>query len=336
MSSSDSSSLSRSELQSRAARAVYWIGPPVAVLLTLVQSPPTAALLPVIGLPTIYAVRKYKALPLKIQSNFETCFWIYTFSSTPGMVAAIAGQSTLFYGFFYQFYGSETMAFLKEFGARSSDGVPAAVIAARAAAAWSWRNVVQRAWFTYIIAGVWEEGVKYLPAAYALRRTPASDLQTRRHTVLQYAIASGLGFGTMELFLFVFGAAVEGDRFPALLLAVIERLVVGSPSHVLLTSLFGLRMLRYEAEAKDDQKSSTLGKVVTFFKALAPSMFYHGSSNFALMSISAMNGNVGWVHPTDTKSLVTLAGLIGGLMGMLAWHVRREWRLLKEMEKKQA
>jgi hypothetical protein len=41
-------------------------------------------------------------------------------------------------------------------------------------------------------------------------------------------------------------------------------------------------------------------------------MFLHGTFDFALLSISALNVNIGWIHPTEGISLIlTMALAIG-------------------------
>ena len=93
---------------SRSARAVFWIGPPITILATLAASPRTAALLPVISLPSAYAIRRYHGAKTEQHGNFETCIWTYLFTSTAGIALAGIGELVLIYGFSYLFHGENT------------------------------------------------------------------------------------------------------------------------------------------------------------------------------------------------------------------------------------
>ena len=218
------------------------------------------------------------------------------------------------------------MAFLKEAASGSSAGASEATLAARAATAWSWQNVVQRVWATYVIAGAWEEALKYLPIAY-LRRTRARE---QGDAYLHYAIAAGLGFGTMENLLATYGAAFADQSWAELAVTLAERTIMGTLGHVLAASLAGLRTLRGDLERRISKEKE---RGMPVWQVLGPSAFWHGTGNFVLMSISAMEGHVGWVHPSDFKGLLGTYALAGSVYAMSAFQVWSEWRQVKSLQR---
>lgn len=121
------------------------------------------------------------------------------------------------------FHGKQTLAFLLEAAKDSSDDVPSHIRAARAATAWTWQNVVQRIWATYVIARVVEESIKYLPIAYIRHHHPPSTDQHKGYSSLQCAVAAGLGFSTMENLLDICGGAHTGKSWQKLATTLVER-----------------------------------------------------------------------------------------------------------------
>lgn len=107
--------------------------------------------------------------------------------------------------------------------------------------------------------------------------------------------------------------------------------------HVLGTVLVVLRTSRgrYDLQTANKQEEvSPQNEFLKLWRALAPSMLYHGTFNFLLLSFSAVEGNVGWVHPTDAKGLAYALGGVAVVSGALVMHVRREWKRYERAEKK--
>jgi hypothetical protein len=100
--------------------------------------------------------------------------------------------------------------------------------------------------------------------------------------------------------------------------------VVGSAGHLLVTALTALRATRRDV----------YGDRMSLISVVGPAVFFHGAFNFVAMSASALEGNVGWIHPTGTWNTTAMIGLTTALMATSAWKVRREWKALEYRDKR--
>jgi len=247
------------------------------------------------------------------------------------MTFAAVAQIILGYGFLYLFHGDQTLAFLKD-ATTSPVDIDTSILAARAAAAWSWQNIVQRFWMTYVIAGGVEEMVKVLAVRFALHQSPPADHQDKRRLFFQYAVSVGLGYSIVESLLCLPGLANSRDGWIRMSTEVGERILYGSSTHVLTTALSSLRMLQSHDFHKSQHKNMLAAcptRVWSLFSAVGPSAIYHGTGNFLLFSISAMNGNLLWHHPWDAKSLAATYTMCVGLVVILGCNVQRKWQSMR-------
>lgn len=65
------------------------------------------------------------------------------------------------------------------------------------------------------------------------------------------------------------------------------------------------------------------GLQLTTWRILYPSVLYHGCFDLAMFGVSAMYGNVGWIHPTEPSRMLLLLVLAASMLATLAWHVTR-------------
>lgn len=307
----------------RPARLVYWIGPPTAIIAALVVSPRVAATLPAIALPTALAIQQYRSSPPKDDKEVERCFWIYLSTGVVGLAAAAAVQCVLGYGFLHLFHGDKTLNFIEE-AWQGIKELPAETLAARIADAWSWQSVAKRFFLSYIMAGLVEESIKLHPIAYLRRSQQISADTDSKATYIRYAVASALGFATMESIVGAWGLVIVGSSWTRVAVEMGERIIFGTIAHGLMTVLAAMRMSRLDDASKGDEKPKRL-TFRQWMRTIGPSALFHGSFNFSLFSISAMNGSLAWEHPETVGSLVAMYTIGLGLLGMLALKVKREW-----------
>ena len=65
------------------------------------------------------------------------------------------------------------------------------------------------------------------------------------------------------------------------------------------------------------------GQQLSPFRILYPSVLYHGCFDFAMFAVSAIDGNVGWIHPKEPSRILLLLALAVSMLSTLVWHVRR-------------
>jgi len=102
-------------------------------------------------------------------------------------------------------------------------------------------------------------------------------------------------------------------------LTLFERIIFGSLGHTIMALLTGLQSVRRDAR----------GEKLTIWQVLARAVAYHGTWDFILLSVSAWNGNVGWIHPTDVGSVVLALSSVIALQVKAAWDISRQ---LKELQ----
>ena len=301
------------------AKAFLWLGAPAAIIALAVNSPPTASILPIVLLPTIWALYKHRSLPAEQRvdpSHLALIFWTV---GTIGVVSVISIQALACYGVATLLFGTTLAAkdYMAEFGRSSVAGLTVDELGRRAELAHSWRHFAMLLFFTYVVAGGAEELLKFAPIAFLRSRQPdRMPMATKAKRYMQYAIAAGLGFSTTENVGFIMVAINDSHSVWKVALTVLERVLSGGPGHVLCACLSAINAARLD-HAKLTPR--------TLWQIVGLSAFYHGTFDFMLFAITAWNGNVGWIHPTDAVSLVTGALGVVALQGTLALQVGQRW-----------
>lgn len=273
----------------------------------------TASLFPML-IPAAYFLYYRSTLPLAHRGNPNTLIWISVFMALSTLLV-IAMQGALGYTFGLLTLGKTDMYFLMnelQTVSRERDVRDAEHRALRmefAARPAYWLNVL---FFAFVIAGACEELQKY--AALVLVRRYSSVVRAREYPV--YGAAAGLAFSTLENVGFVM--AVTDESAGKLLLTVVERLVLGTPGHVLCGVSTAAGLARREQ-----------GEEIRTWAVLVRSAVCHGLFDFGLFAISAMRGNVGWAHPEDVLGMVICVLWAASLISMLAWMVRADLRKSK-------
>ena len=313
---------------SLSARLLCYLGPPSTILLTSFASPRTALLSPVAFLPTFWFFRTWRASNNVNPSNrgeLEPMIWTYAAVGTVGLAAAMSVQMVICSAVSTILFGSGKMKdyYWSEFQRSTIDGLTADELTRRAELAFSWQNWVFGTIFTYLAAGLVEETLKYLPIAYARRRGTAEQRQQRNRAYIDYAMAGALSFGMLESIGFLYAACESGhETGPKLAFTLVERMV-GSIGHLLVASITALRATRRDY----------YGDQMSWWAVVGPAVILHGTSDFVAMTASALEGNVGWIHPTGVRNTTVMLGLISGLITTAGWLVRREWKMLDDRDR---
>ncbi|KAK5128572.1 hypothetical protein LTR85_003243 [Meristemomyces frigidus] len=310
------------------AKGFLWLGMPATTAYIAKASPTTASLLPVILLPTFWSVYKRRSMPLEHREMLESLAYIFWTVGTIGVFAVIVMQSLGSYGLARVLFGSRkvTSAYMREFGVTTIHGMGAEDISKRAQMAWRWEYFALLASFTYMLAGGLEELLKYAPIVYMRPRVPASTPKViRAKLYLQYALAAALGFSTLENVGFTMAALKSGERAPGTAVTVAERVTLSAPGHMLCAAMLAINAV--------DEEGSERG-ARSLWRTLGTSVLYHGRFHFMLFAISAWNGNVGWIHPTDATSIIVGLPMVEvfGLERALAMQVWRGWQALRTKE----
>ena len=252
--------------------------------------------------------------------------WTYAATGTVGLATAALIQMVICYATSTILFGSgETRKdFLNEIQRSTIDGLTTDGFTRRAELAASWQNWVFNGVFAFGMAGLVEETLKYLPIAYARRRGTAEQRQRRNRAYIDYALAGALSFGVVENIGFLYAACEQGhETGPKLVLTLFERMVVGSLGHLLVASLTALRAIRRDY----------YGDRLSWWAVVGPSVILHGTFNFMAITFSALEGNVGWIHPTGVRNTTAMLGLLTGLVATTAWQVRRDWKALDDRDR---
>ncbi|KAL9113466.1 MAG: hypothetical protein Q9227_002507 [Pyrenula ochraceoflavens] len=313
---------------STSARLFCYLGPPVTVLLTATVSPRTALLSPVAFIPTAWSFKQWQKV-IDVQPSrrgkLETMVWTFAATGTIGITSVALVQMAICSGVGrLLFKSSQTRKdFFEEFGRATVEGLTADQLAYRAQLASSWQNWVFNAVLFYIGAGLMEELLKYLLIIYARRQNSPEDKERRDRAYLDYALSSALAFSVVENIGF-FYASCEGanESWPRIALTLVERSVLGSAGHVLAAALTALRAIRKDY----------YGEKLGWWGAIGPSVLYHGTFDFVAMCFSMREGNVGWIHPSSMGTTGVMLSMAVGMVGTLAWRVRRNWKLLQNYD----
>ncbi|GFF84759.1 hypothetical protein IFM61606_03038 [Aspergillus udagawae] len=321
------SSIAPNSSLSLSTRLLCYLGPPSALLLIATTSPKTALLSPLSLVPTAVFYRKWRkrsrASPAR-HAELEPLIWTITLSGTLGLAAAAAVQMGICQAVSAVLFSSEELRteFWAEFSRITITGLTGEQLDRRAELASSWQNWIFNGTLTYLAAGLVEELLKYIPVIYA-RRRDAKKKQRRDRAYIDYVLASALGFSVVENIGFIYSACEGGqESWPKLLLTFVERVVLGQLGHLSVACLTALRATRR------DYHGDSLG----LWGVIGPAVWFHGTYNFALMSVSAMEGNVGWIHPNGLRNSVLALGLVSGMIGLAIQKVKQEWRKVQKYE----
>lgn len=275
-------------------RLLLYLGPPAIVAFTAYVSPRTGLLAPLAFVPTAIALRAWhqenKANPSK-RGELQPMVWTFAGLGTVGLVAVMLAQMALFQAATALIFGTGERAafFVAEFQRSTIEGMSRDELAKRALLAASWQNWLMNFLVAFGMAGLLEEILKVLPVIYARQRGTADDRKPRTRQYLDYALAGSLSFGVIENIAFLY-EAVEGagQTSSKLLVTALERLVFASAGHLLAAALSALRATRKDYYGDD----------LSWWDVIRPSVLLHGSQNFIAFSSGALEGSVGWMHPT--------------------------------------
>jgi len=296
-------------------RLLWTVGLPTAFAGLAYYSPPTAALTPVLLSPTILAAWQYRHLPREKSGSTDVATWTYVGTSILGPVAAGALQLCLITVMFKVLFGARQDDYMRELQRVTLEDVPADIIEARKQMAWTSNYFAALAVFSYVGAGLVEEGLKYI----ALRLAVFRARPKHEYGYLVYAAMAGLGYATIENIMFTHASVEKGDSAGMIGLTLFERILFASVSHTTMALLTGLQSIRRDAR----------GEKLPIWRVFARAVFYHGTSDFALFSLSALKGNVGWIHPTDAKSLILGFSPIIALQGYAVWDFLTQLKHLR-------
>jgi RsiW-degrading membrane proteinase PrsW (M82 family) len=316
---------------SLSARLFCYLGPPAAILLTSIASPQTALLSPLAFIPSALCFRYWKKnnnVDSSRRGDLEPLIWTYASVGTIGLVGAAVTQLAICYAAATLLFGSgeSRTNFFNELQLGTIADLTVDELTRRATLAASWQNWIFNGIFTFIAAGLVEEALKCLPIVYARRRGTPKSRKPRDRAYIDYALAGALSFGVVECIGSIYGACIDGQKtLPKILLTLFERVVIGSFGHLLLGFSTALRAIRKDYCGED----------MSWWSVVVPSVISHGVFNFVAISCSALEGNVGWTHPTSTKILAAMFGVLVGVVGLTIWQVRQDWMLLNEHDAKQ-
>ena len=308
------------------ARLFCCLGPLSAILLTSIASPRTGLLSSLAFAPTLYFFKKWRdanTVNPSRRAELESLIWTYAVTGTLGLVAVALLQMVVCTGASMILfpYASTRKEFWDEFGRGTVAGLTTDEVTRRAHIASSWQNWVFIGALSFAAAGLMEETLKYLPVAYARRRNTAGRRQPHDRAYLDYAMAGALSFGVTENIGFLYAACEKGqDTWSRFMLTLCERIVFGSSGHLLTSALTALRAIRRDH----------LGEHMSFLGVIGPSVLLHGVFDFVAMSSSAVEGNVGWIHPTDSKTMTVAFALLVSIVSTAAWQVWQNFKMLDE------
>ncbi|KAI1383096.1 protease prsW family-domain-containing protein [Hypoxylon trugodes] len=308
----------------QSTKILLWAVLPTLFITLSISSPITGALSLLILAPTLWLIHHNNTRPPPQKTDPETLLWTYVLTGTVGVIAIIIIQSLISYTLALALFQDTTSAFLKEMQ-RSEDDVASLkpdTLALRREMASQWSYWVFMFLFAFLAAALPEELLKYTGIIYARRR--GRVISERDYITL--GAASALGFSTIENIGFVYAAAVQQTtNFGKLALTVIERVVLGSPMHMM-----GGILTAFDASRRDFR-----GEDISLGRMMLVPVFFHGIWDFSLFGVSALDGNVGWVHPQG-KSLVLLLGIAAAILGTLTYVTQKRfesWKAQREKSK---
>jgi RsiW-degrading membrane proteinase PrsW (M82 family) len=298
-----------------ATRLLYTVGLPAAFAGLAYYSPPTAALIPVLMSPTLLAVWQYHRLPREEAGKPEIATWTYLGTSIIGPLVAGAIQLSLVSVMFKALFGGQADDYMRELQRITLENVPTEVLDARKHMAWTPQYFFAISIFSYLGAAVVEEAIKYLALRLAIYRARPKH----EYEYILYAAMAGLGYGTIENILVTYASIEKKETVGMIALTLFERIVFASIGHTIMALLTGLQSIRRDAR----------GEKLPIWRVLARAVAYHGTWDFVLFSVSAWNGNVGWIHPADVASIVFALSSVIALQGRAIWDVLKQAKKLQ-------
>lgn len=275
--------------------------------------------LPIILAPSATALHYRSRLPASQRGDITTVVWTFLFTGTVSSIAVMAVQLVLGLALSYAIFGEDTKWLLVEFQTVTREDLirDEAHRLARTAfvarpAYWVWMVMGN-----FLVAGLCEEAQKYCSLMVAKKLRPRNKQgQIGNWEWIVYGITTGLAFATMENVAFVMGSAGESWRKMATTLA--ERSILGTSAHTLcgVSTAIGVAKLRR-------------GGVGGMLSAVGRAAFFHGLTNLSLLSVSALRGHIGWVHPEDWQGVLTCFALAAAGQGILGWLVRNDLKKMK-------
>lgn len=305
------------------ATLIYRLGLPLATGTLYLYSPTTALAVPFVVAPTATLLWQRSKTPReKRPGNLETIIWTFLGAATIAPAASVIVQAGLSYGCGLLIFGERTGEYIKEM-TRSADEVrslPPDVVSKRASMARSWPYLAYLSFFSFSIAGLPEETMKYAILKYIQHRhhKQGRKIPLTSQEYMLYATTIGLGFSFLENLGFIYAAAT-GDTPTMLLVTAAERILYGTAAHVFTSLLTGARLARASQGPVQTQR---------WYQIILPSTLYHGAGNAALLGACAFDGHPGFVHPQTVGTLAKYLVAPLALMTGLGAQIGREARTL--------
>ncbi|WFD19645.1 hypothetical protein MCAP1_001881 [Malassezia caprae] len=313
---------------SMTAKMAVALVPVITSVVVGLGSPKAATLMPLAFLPTValycWWVRANRTSP-ENRGELEPLIWTYLIVGIGGTLALSVAQLSTYFVLVSLTMGPRASEYWTEFLRGTVEGLSKEQRQRRFEMASSWQHWVLMFLFSYVMAGGFEELLKYMPVLYARRRVQRQQT-LRGGAYIDYALAGAMSIVTVECIGYISdtcASGIQGWVEPIVTLA--QRLVAGTLGHVLASLLTSLRAVR----------SDFYGPPMTWIRIIAPAVVLHGTANLAVFVSCTMQGHVGWVHPTEMISIVGLYGnyfCVVGLVGLMVW---REYKTLKEHIPKQ-
>ncbi|RYP74222.1 hypothetical protein DL771_003155 [Monosporascus sp. 5C6A] len=263
-------------------------------------------------MPTLALLWYNRSHPGNQRTDAETLLWTYVLTGTVGTTIVVIIQWTISYGAAYLLFQSETDGFFEEFGKQEREvaQMDPDALAARSVMARQPRYSVFLAVFAFVVAGVVEESLKY----YALQYARHYSRIAHPKNLFTLAMAAGLGFSTIEGIGFVHAAVQENQPLGHIVQTVAERVALGPVTHALTAGLISLNVIRRDLR----------GGRLRFGQVIGNCVLFRGGFDFIVMGVSALEGNVGWIHPRGITLLFVLT-VAGGFIGAFTATVRRRF-----------
>lgn len=268
-------------------------------------------ILPVFLAPTIYFFYYNTRVPQAQQIDPNRLYWSYLGTAFPGMLLSTLAQGAILIPFVSLVFGSQKDVFWHEFENvhKESDIRDDTHQAARAAF-----TATPTYWFftifmCFVVTGGTEELLKYAVVTLAKRKQD----YVRNMDLIMYGAASGLSFATLEGIGFVI-ADFQPESVGKPLLTLVERLVMGIPIHVICGTLTAVNIARRQLKQEK----------LSFLRIIGPAILFHGLLNFVLLGYCASAGIVGWIHPDDIGTLISLMLAVMAVIVAAAFVLRSE------------
>ncbi|OAL32792.1 hypothetical protein AYO20_07749 [Fonsecaea nubica] len=300
-----------------------------------------------ICLPTVYLYSRETSRDHQKRTDTSILVWTFILGGTVGITVAMLAQSVLAYLLAVLCFNGHTnaMVYLAETVKTEDDIKDEAHRKGRREMSRRPAYWVFMMLFAFVVAGLVEESIKYIAITtmldWAQRSSHGAGNVINYRDYITVAVAAALGFATVENITFLVGAARQrkgsggsgssaGGGAGALLTAV-ERAVIGTPGHCMTAALIGANMF---VRARHDrlvgggvgEQHSTLASILTSWSILRDPALFHGCFNFMLFAVSALEGNVGWIHPRRRRTVCFVLVVAVSLQATLALVLRARLR----------